>query len=178
MGLLQRDMPLRELVGTVSLQAIPASIGALLAQTQLGQREGAKTARGGASGYASDLFIMAVGALFLAFNLAPTDEMVVIALQGTEWQAILLIVLSLAAMHGFVFSVAFRGSAEKPGHVPAWSMFLRFTVTGYALALLLSAWMLWSFGRLDGLALLPAIKSIVVLAFPAAIGAASARLIL
>jgi len=38
--------------------------------------------------------------------------------------------------------------------------------------------MLWSFGRFDGLAVLHVVKSVVVLAFPAAIGAAAARLIL
>ncbi|WP_299763101.1 TIGR02587 family membrane protein [Ramlibacter sp.] len=177
-GLLARDMAWREIVGKVSLQALPASIGALLAQTQLGERDEAKSPRGGAEAYASELFIMAVGALFLAFNLAPTDEMMVIALQCTEWQAIVLMLLALAAMHAFVYALAFRGSHDKPRDASAWSIFLRFTVTGYALVLLLCAWMLWSFGRFDGLSLLHAIKAVAVLAFPAAIGAAAARLIL
>ncbi|QJW84982.1 TIGR02587 family membrane protein [Ramlibacter terrae] len=178
LGLLEPGMAWREIVGKVTLQAIPASIGALLAQTQLGQRDAPKSTRGGAEGYVSELFIMGIGALFLAFNLAPTDEMLVIGLQVTEWQAVVVMVMSLAAMHAFVYSVAFRGTHEKPSHASGWSIFLRFTVTGYALALLLSAWILWSFGRFDGLSLLHVVKSVAVLAFPAAIGAAAARLIL
>jgi uncharacterized membrane protein len=45
------------------------------------------------------------------------------------------------------------------------------------LAVALSAYMLWTFGRLEGLSLLAAMKVCVVLGFPAAIGAAAARLI-
>jgi putative integral membrane protein (TIGR02587 family) len=177
-GVLEAGMPWREIVGKVTLQAIPASIGALLSQTQLGERDAPKATRGGVQGYASELFVMAVGALFLAFNLAPTDEMLVIGLQVSAWQAALLMALSLAAMHAFVYGVAFRGTHQEPRHLSGWSIFLRFTVTGYALALLLSACILWSFGRFDGLSLLHVVKSVAVLAFPAAIGAAAARLIL
>jgi len=84
----------------------------------------------------------------------------------------------MAAMHAFVYALAFRGTHPIPGGASGLSIFLRFTVTGYALVLLLCAWMLWSFGRFDGLAVLHVVKSVVVLAFPAAIGAAAARLIL
>ena len=177
-GALAPGMAWPEIIGKVSLQAVPASMGALLAQTQLGEREEPRAARGGAEAYASELFVMAAGAVFLAFNLAPTDEMMVIALQVTQWHAIALMVMAMAAMHAFVYALAFRGTHPIPGGASGLSIFLRFTVTGYALVLLLCAWMLWSFGRFDGLAVLHVVKSVVVLAFPAAIGAAAARLIL
>lgn len=51
-------------------------------------------------------------------------------------------------------------------------------LAGYALAVLLSAAMLWFFGRLDGLGIDAAVKAIAVLSLPAGIGAASARLVL
>jgi len=178
LGVLERQTTLREAVGAVSLQAVPASVGALLAQTQLGQRETEQATRGGNTRYASELFVMAVGALFLAFNLAPTEEMLLIALRVEPWQAMLLLGFSLAAMHAFVYGVSFAGRSHeaRPGSVL--SLLLRFTVTGYVLALALSAFMLWSFGRLDGLAPLDGLMVVVVLGFPAAIGAAAARLIL
>ena len=178
LGVLTRDMPWRELVGNLSLQAIPASIGALLAQTLLGHTEEEQESRGGVNDYKSELFLMSVGAVFLAFNLAPTGEMVDIAVRISEWQAILLVLLSLAAMHGFVYSVAFRGRQHDPRQAPFHSLFLRFTIVGYVLALLLSAYLLWSFGRLDGVSLLDAFKVTIVLGLPASIGAAAARLIL
>jgi uncharacterized membrane protein len=59
-----------------------------------------------------------------------------------------------------------------------WGIFLRFTIVGYALVLLLSFYVLWTFGRLDGAALSEAMMSILVLGFPAALGASAAKLIL
>ncbi|MCY1560265.1 putative integral membrane protein [compost metagenome] len=121
---------------------------------------------------------MAVGALFLAFNVAPTEEMLLIAAGLSSWGAIALVAASIAAMHSFVYAVAFRGSPEDHRHASAWSVLMRFTVTGYALTLAVSASMLWTFGRLDGLSASAALQAVVVLGFPAAIGAAAARLII
>jgi putative integral membrane protein (TIGR02587 family) len=121
------------------------------------------------------MFIMAVGALFLAFNLAPTEEMVQIAAGLGKWGAIVLMLASLAAMHTFVYAVAFRGSPEDHRTASGWSVLMRFTIAGYGLTLAISAYMLWSFGRLDGLSAAAALESIAVLGF---LGAAAARLIL
>jgi uncharacterized membrane protein len=55
---------------------------------------------------------------------------------------------------------------------------LRFTAVGYAIALAISCYVLWTFGRFDGLSFSTALGVLVVLGFPAAIGAAAARLIL
>jgi uncharacterized membrane protein len=57
-------------------------------------------------------------------------------------------------------------------------MFLRFTVVGYALALLVSAYVLWTFGRYDSGAFGVHVMEAIVLGFPAALGAAAARLII
>lgn len=178
LGELRPGMSARELVGKVALQAVPGSIGALLSQTQLGERDEAKEARGGEAGYWSDLFIMATGALFLAFNLAPTEEMVSIAFKLTNPAAVVLMAASLVAMHTFVYAVSFRGRPQDHRRASPASVFLRFTVTGYVLALAISGYMLWTFGRLEGVALAPALQAIAVLGLPAAIGAAAARLIL
>jgi len=178
LGMLSPATPLYEAMGKVSLQAVPGSIGALLAQTLLGVRHADESGQHPGTRYASELFIMGVGALFLGFNLAPTEEIVLLAYRMSELQALLLIALTLALMHGFVYSMAFRGQHEVPHAVSAWSVFARFTVVGYVLAALLSAYVLWSFGRLDSLSLLSGLKAVAVLAFPAGIGAAAARLIL
>jgi putative integral membrane protein (TIGR02587 family) len=178
LGQLDRGMSLRELVGKVSLQAVPASIGALLAQAQLGEHGVGQVPRGGVAGYGSELFLMAVGALFLAFNLSPTDEMPMIAQALSTAGTLLLVGASIAAMHTFVYSVAFRGRPQDHRRTSGWSVLLRFTVPGYAIVVGISAYILWTFGRLDGLAPAAALQVIAVLGFPAGIGAAAARLIL
>ena len=182
-GVLRADMSAREAVGQIALQAVPGSIGALLAQSQLGRKNGAngtdaQEQQQRPSGYASQVFLMAVGALFLAFNVAPTEEMVLISyLMGAE-RVLAMIALSLVVMHAFVYALEFTGQEPITPGTPAWSVFLRFTVVGYAVALLISAYVLWTFGRLDGTGWEERITAILVLGFPAAVGAAAARLIL
>ena len=178
LGALGPGEGLREVVGKVSLQAVPASIGALLSQSQFGRTDPQAQVRGGREEYFSELFIMAVGALFLAFNVAPTEEILLIALRLGGTQALLLAAATLVVMHAFVYGADFRGQPPDHRQAPGWSVFLRFTVVGYAIALALSAFLLWTFGRLDGAALPVALATVTVLAFPAAVGAAAARLIL
>ena len=188
-GVLTPDMPWREIVGKVTLQAVPGSIGALLAQSQLGQGKGGEgRGEGGSteqeddtrrpSGYGSQLFLMAAGALFLAFNVAPTEEMVLISYLMTPAHVLALAAVSLAVMHVFVYALEFSGQEAVPAGTPWWSVFLRFTVVGYALALLISAYVLWTFGRLDDTGSSERVTAVLVLGFPASVGAAAARLIL
>lgn len=172
------DMSASEFIGKVSIQAVPGSIGAMFAQSELGGKEGKKEEKRRHAGYAGEIFIMAAGALFLAFNVAPTEEMILIAHQMSIWQSIALILVSLLIMHAFVYALEFQGTASLPPGTPFWSVFLRFTIVGYAVALLMSLYMLWTFGRTEGLAFYQAISILVVLGFPAAVGAAAARLIL
>jgi len=178
LGQLEPDEGVREFLGKVSLQAVPAGIGALLAQSQFGQTDADARMRGGREEYFSELFIMAVGALFLAFNVAPTEEVLIISQRLGGALTLLLVLATLLTMHALVYGAAFRGQPADHVHAPWWSVFARYTVVGYAIAILLCAFLLWTFGRLDGMPVPVAMAAVVVLAFPAAVGAASARLLL
>ncbi|MDF1600655.1 TIGR02587 family membrane protein [Mesorhizobium sp. YIM 152430] len=177
LGVLAPGMSVDEIIGKIAIQSVPAAIGALLARSQL--RSGADETLGDREEtYAGELFLMMVGALFLGFNLAPTEEMILISYLMTEWHGIALMAISIAAMHGFVFAVEFKGGSELSQDTPWWSALLRFTLPGYAIAALISLFLLWVFGRTEGLAIEMVAMAVVVLAFPSAIGAAAARLIL
>ncbi|MDI6028249.1 TIGR02587 family membrane protein [Corticibacterium sp. UT-5YL-CI-8] len=169
-------MSLDEIIGKIALQAIPASIGALLAKSQFAMQDDDADAK--EDTYAGEMFLMAVGALFLGFNVAPTEEMVLISYQMTEWHTLAMVLLSLLVMHGFVFAVGFAGGTEIGPDTPWWSELLRLTIPGYLIALLISVYLLWTFGRMDGASLQQMITAAVVLGFPASVGAAAARLIL
>ena len=177
-NLLTPGQPLDEIVGKIALQSVPASIGALLGRSQLGGDRSREIRGGQAPGYLSELFLMGVGALFLGLNVAPTEEMVLISYKMTEWHVLGLIVLSLLIMHGFVYAMAFHGGEVAAEAGSPWGAFLHFTMVGYAIALLISLYVLWTFGRTDGLSVTQALMAVCVLGFPAAIGAAAARLIL
>ena len=172
-------MSLDEIIGKVTLQAVPGSIGALLARSQLGGRgEESEEEQRRRDTYGGELFIAAVGALFMAFNVAPTEEMILIAFMMNEWHAVALVGASLFLMHAFVYAVQFHGQSAALHDGSPWGEFLRLTVVAYAISLLISAYILWTFGRTEGLALHEFLTEVIVLGFPSALGAAAARLIL
>jgi putative integral membrane protein (TIGR02587 family) len=176
-GVIGWGMSADEIVGKVALQTIPASIGALLAQSQFGVESGSRRKEKRRDTYAGQAFFMATGALFLSLNVAPTEEIVLISYKMTAWHAVGLSAVSLALMHAFVYSVGFAGQSEVPKGAHWGGVFLRYTVVGYAICLAISLYILWTFGRtIDSAEAV--VKATIVLAFPAAIGAASARLIL
>ena len=182
-GVIGTEMPASEVIAKIALQAVPGSMGALLAQSQFGPAsdepddEEAEERRR-PSNYWSQLFLMAAGALFLAFNVAPTEEMQLISYFMDPVRVLAMIALSLAIMHAFVYALEFSGQHVIEPGTPFWSEFSRFTVVGYVIALLISAYVLWTFGRLDDTGWEERITGILVLGFPAAVGAAAARLIL
>ena len=178
LNLIGPDEPLSSVMGKIALQAVPASFGAMLSSSTLGGQTATERRHQQQAGYWGTLFLMAVGALFLAFNVAPTEEMILLAFRMTQWHAVALALTSLLIIHAFVYAVNFRGAPQAPAGVPRSRLFLLYTVPGYAIALLVSAYVLWTFGRYDDQALPRVIMQAVVLGFPASIGAAAARLVL
>lgn len=183
LGLLKADDPWHEILGRIAIQSVPASIGAMLGRSQLsgdnaeddqpGDEEGGRE-----TGYAGELFMMAVGALFLSLNMAPTEEMILLSYKMTPLHALVTIVVSIALMHGFVYAVSFKGSHELSSNTPWWHAFVRFTLPGYIIAVLISLYCLWTFERLGDVSATQILMSVIVLSFPGAIGASAARLIL
>jgi putative integral membrane protein (TIGR02587 family) len=176
-GELSADLTPREWIGKISLQSITGSIGALLAQSQFGHGGDENEKRRDGGDFA-EYFFMAAGALFLSTNVAPTEEVVLIAHKMTPWHSIALIAFSLVLMHAFVYAVDFRGQHARAEHISLPSEFIRFTLVGYLLAIVISAFLCWCFGRFDGLSAGEIIRISLVLGFPASIGAAAARLVL
>ncbi|MGG7518312.1 TIGR02587 family membrane protein [Allorhizobium undicola] len=181
-GVMTFDMPLRETIGKIAIQAVPASIGAMLGRSQLQARsemgEDDDDSNASETGYVIEMLMMATGAMFLAFNMAPTEEMILIAYKMTAWHALVLIALSILLMHGFVYTLSFPGGHRLEEGVPGWHALIRFTLPGYVVALLVSALLLWLFGRMDDTGAFEITMTVIVLGFPAALGAAASRLIL
>jgi putative integral membrane protein (TIGR02587 family) len=167
-GALRLDLPVDAWLGQVALQSVPAGIGALLARRQLGASRADEP-----RGYAAELFLMIVGALFLALNMAPTEEMVLIAWRLDAVQSVALLAATLILMHAFVYGVGFAG--QEHGR-PALAFF-HFTLAGYGLVLLTCLYVLWLLGRTDGQGAHEMAALAVTLGFPAGLGAAAARLL-
>jgi len=184
-GVLTPGLPIGEIVGKVAVQTVPASFGAMIARKQLGgggadaadveDDEASEVRR---AGYGGQLFLMLAGSLFLAFNVAPTEEMILIAYKMTPWQGIVLMIFSILILHGFVYAIGFAGQEERTADSGFWRTFLSYTVAGYGVAVVAALYVLWTFGRTDGAYVGEIALATAVLAFPAAVGAAIARLVI
>ncbi|HET9241107.1 MAG TPA: TIGR02587 family membrane protein [Oligoflexus sp.] len=176
LGIIGDELRFAEVLQKVAIQAIPASIGALLSQSQFGGQ--AQDSKERSSSYGGEIFLMALGALFLSFSVAPTEEVILIAHRMNHWQSVILSIFSLGIMHAFVYAADFKGKEDIPENSNHLRIFVKFTITGYALVLFICLFVLWVFGRMDGLASAEIISVLSVLGFPAAVGAAAARLII
>ncbi|HSJ15738.1 MAG TPA: TIGR02587 family membrane protein [Longimicrobiales bacterium] len=181
LDLLGPGMSLREITGKIALQAVPGSFGAVLANSQFSadraEQRHEKALRRRA-GYPAQLLFMAVGAVFLAFNIAPTEEIVLLSARLGPAHAFSVLLLTLILMHAFVFGSRFRGMPERPEGMSGISLFLRYTLVGYAIALLVSGYVLWTFGTLGPQSGGNGAVGLVVLGLPAGLGTAAARLVL
>lgn len=172
-GVLEPGAPPRQIAGQLVLQAVAGAMGALLAGRQLSGGED-EVGDEDQAAYPGELFLMVAGALFLALNMAPTEEMILIAYRMSAFHVAALLAASLLVMHAIVFKVGFAGQEE---HDRPFAAFVHFTLAGYGLVLLTSLYVLWVFGRTQGHGPAEIVDAVVVLSFPGAIGAAAARLL-
>lgn len=177
-GIITPAMPVGEIVGKIAVQTVPASIGAILARGQLGSQHSDTDAKERAAGYPGQLFIMLAGAVYLAFNVAPTEEMVLIAFKMTGLHAIALIVLSVGVLHAFVFALGWQGTEPVPEGIGFRWLLVSRSIAGYGIALVVSLYVLWTFGRTDDASPAQIAMMVTVLGFPAALGAAAARVVI
>ena len=78
----------------------------------------------------------------------------------------------------FVYAVSFIGGHELQPETPWWHAFVRFTLPGYVVALSISLFTLWIFESFGTSSAIEMLHSVIVLGFPASLGASAARLIL
>lgn len=176
---LRAGMGANELIGKVVLESIPLSVGASLAISQLGQKGERQKERQRRSGLLGSLALSLAGAWYFGFNIAPTEEPLMLGLRIDWWHAILLLLAAILVTHAIVYSVDFVGGRQVPEGSSWWGSILSHGVATAVVALLVAAFFLWVFGRIGpdtGIA--PALHMVVVLGFVNSLGAAAAKLIL
>ena len=173
LGALHAETSLNVIVGKLAVVSFPASIGALLADKQFNDRPDEQPRTSLSAGFLGRLFVMSIGALFLALNIAPTDEVELIATKLNPFQAILLAVVSFLIL---VLTLRAIDVESKDAPISIVRHFAR-GFAGYGLCLLLSLYVVWFFGRADETAFEEVLEIAIVLALPAALGAGAARLI-
>lgn len=117
------------------------------------------------------------GAVLFASNVAPTEEILQIAVESTPWHLLGLALLSVALSGIILFHSDFTGSRPlRSGDGPG--IMLSLSVITYAVALAASAFILWFFGRFEGVSLATGLAQTVTLGVASSLGASAGRLLL
>jgi putative integral membrane protein (TIGR02587 family) len=167
-------MRLENVVGIIALTSIPASLGFALGNA-LAPIEGGEGAEE-MTGSSGELLAAGAGAVVLCLNIAPTEEPILLAYQLDPIRLVSIVAVSLVLSWLIVFYAEFggvKGRAATPGPIQSPAVE---TLLAYLVAFVVSGSLLASFGELggfDGASL----AEVVVLAFPASMGAALGRLL-
>lgn len=124
-----------------------------------------------------DLGATAAGALFLCFNIAPTDEVVLLADQLPVLYLPVIIAFSLVVTYGIVFVADFGGQSQRRASTGIFQPPVTETCVAFVVSIIVGAGALWLFGTIGpGTDSILAYTQIIVLGLPAAIGGAAGRL--
>jgi putative integral membrane protein (TIGR02587 family) len=168
-------------VGKIVYETLPFCIGVAVARHFLhgGRAEGAPGDRAKASSAlsatAADLGATLIGAVFIALNIAPTDEIPMLAASQNAVSLLGIMAASLLASYAIVFAAGFGRQDARHAQIGILQHPVTETVVCYIVALASAALMLWVFQRHE-MPLDLALDRVVVLGFPAAIGGAAGRL--
>ncbi|HMQ30912.1 MAG TPA: TIGR02587 family membrane protein [Chloroflexaceae bacterium] len=178
--------PLDEAVGTIIYGALPFAVGMALgnqllsgARDEEGEGEGRQGDNGADERGATlkDLGASAIGAVFIAFSIAPTEEIPMLAAALTPPWLLTMIAASLLISYMIVFESGFADEAGRHQQRGVLQSPLSETVASYLVALAASALMLVLYDqvRLDDP--WPVwLSHTLVLGLPAAVGGAAGRL--
>lgn len=182
LGRIGPEIGLRDAIGKVALEAIPVAFGVSLAGSQLaapedgGQEQGMVGDEGG-PGTLGRLVVAAGGALLFALNVAPTEEPVLLGVEAEWWLLLVVVAVSLAMTFAIVFYADFRGGRPLDRGDGPLDHPVSETVAAYAISLLVSLLLLWSFGRTDGVSASAIAGQVIMLGVLASFGAAAGRLL-
>ncbi|HUF62915.1 MAG TPA: TIGR02587 family membrane protein [Verrucomicrobiales bacterium] len=181
-GQIDLQTEILEMTGKVVMEAMTVAIGVSVGSSQLGGDDGGDEGVSGhdekeESKYVPQAAIALCGAILFAANIAPTEEVAIIAMESPPWKILLLALGSVLAAAAVLHYSGMYG-AER--HVAKDTLFLkvRGLLTTYAVALAGAAACLHFFGGFDGQPLGIALSMCVVAGVPATLGASAGRLLI
>lgn len=119
-----------------------------------------------------------LGAVFIAFNIAPTDEVPMLTAAMSPAWICALVAVSLLVSYGIVFAAGFGSQDDRRQSQGVIQHPITETVICYLLALVAAAFMLWFFQRWEpGDPFDMVLHQTIVLGLPAAVGGAAGRLV-
>lgn len=184
LGRIGPDNTWPEIMNRVLMEGMTLAIGVSVGTAQLGTEEADEAGgmdhddRDGPDyHYPAQSAIALCGAVLFAANIAPTDEIGIIAREASVGDLVAIMLVSLLLGLGFLYFTAFRGSTR---HLPEreWKWMTREIITAYAASLAASALILYFFGSLPSASPVQFVSGMIVVALPAMLGASAGRLLL
>ena len=195
LGQITLDMAVEEIAGKIITEAMTVAIGVSIGTAQLGGGEGNQEDDtgmdeeapqsdsspvpflAGDNSFGGQLPIAFCGAVLFAANVAPTEEIIMIATKIDPGRLVSFVLLSLLMGALILFYSDFSGTQLLTKELKIVTVVFGAVVT-YAIALVVSAAILWFFGRFDGMSPITCLAETVVLGFAATLGASAGRLLL
>ncbi len=169
------SMSFDEIAGKVIVESMIVAIGVSVGSAQLGEKQenGDKKARD--NGFLQMGVLAICGAALISSSVAPTEEILQIAIKSNGLELLFMILVSLFISAVILFYSDFKGAGTLDSGFKNVSTNL---VIHYFIALIVSLIMLWFFGRISCYGLSMVVAQTIVLAIPASIGASAGRLLI
>lgn len=173
-------VPLDASVGMVVVQTVPLSIGASVANVIFSDRGAVEglPQRGPIREAVLDIGGTLVGAVFVGFAIAPTEETALLAAEMTPAHVIALVVFTLLLAYVIVFEAQFGLQRRRHQQEGLFQSPISETALSYVLSVGIAYVALSAFAQFGaGEPLDAVIRETLVLALPASIGGAAGRLV-
>ena len=170
-------MSFREIAGKVIVESMIVAIGISIGTAQLGEEKQVGKGDRKDDGSTTQMLLLALcGGVLVSSSVAPTDEILIIAIASTPVHLIFMVLLSLLLCSLIMGYIDFKNTSlqDEPNLQHTWLL----AVMSYFSALLVSFIMLWFFGRVSNISMGIIIAQVIVLAVPASLGASAGRLII
>jgi len=173
-----------ELMGKVIIEAMAVSIGVSIGTAQLGTHEALEDDEQNEDveeektpGRIGMVVLAFCGAILIGGNVAPTEEVIVLAVGATPGHILAMALASLLLSIVVVYFSDFKGTDNK--HLDDfWFWFVLDTSVSYLVALAASAFMLWFFGRFEQVSFWVGFSQVIVLGVLSSLGASAGRLLI
>ncbi len=185
------SMALDEIVGKTIVEGMIVSIGVSIGTAQLGggndddeekERDKVNEEFWKNAGWWQrklGLVVLALcGSILVGGNVAPTEEVVLMAFEATPFQILLMAVFSLVLSALIVFFSDFKGATTQGGPNSLAVNVITDTCLSYLTALGASAVCLYFFGRFGGVNFYVAFSQCIVLGVLSSLGASAGRLLI
>lgn len=182
------EMSVDEIMGKVVIEAMFVSIGVSIGTAQLGAEKGdagnekdEEKKKGTKFSYRESKTSIAIlalcGSIIVGGNVAPTEEILVIAIEADPLHILMMALLSLLLSMIITTFIDFKGSFRKKPNNFVYHLIFD-TSLCYVIALLASAFVLWFFGRFESMSFWNILSQIIVLGLLSSLGASAGRLLI